>query len=36
VGKSCLYVKRLDDVDGEALHALVERTVRAHRGADAS
>ena len=34
VGKGCLYVKRLDDVDHEVLHALVERTVRVHRGAD--
>jgi hypothetical protein len=34
VGKGCLYVKRLDDVDHEALRALVDRTVRVHRGAD--
>jgi hypothetical protein len=34
VGKGCLYLKRLDDVDHEALRALVERTVRVHRGAD--
>jgi hypothetical protein len=34
VGKGCLYLKRLDDVDHEVLHALVERTVRVHRGAD--
>jgi Domain of unknown function (DU1801) len=34
VGKGCLYLKRLDDVDYEVLHALVERTVRGHRGAD--
>jgi hypothetical protein len=33
-GKGCLYVKRLDDVDRDALHGLVERTLRAHRGAD--
>jgi Domain of unknown function (DU1801) len=34
VGKGCLYLKRLDDVDHEVLHELVERTVRVHRGAD--
>lgn len=34
VGKGCLYLKRLGDVDHEVLHALVERTVRVHRGAD--
>jgi Domain of unknown function (DU1801) len=34
VGKGCLYLKRLDDVNHEVLHALVERTVRVHRGAD--
>ena len=34
VGKGCLYLNRLDDVDQEVLHALVERTVRVHRGAD--
>jgi hypothetical protein len=33
-GKGCLYLKRLSDVDHEALRALVERTVRVHRGAD--
>jgi Domain of unknown function (DU1801) len=33
-GKGCLYLKRLDDVDHEVLRELVERTVRAHRGAD--
>jgi hypothetical protein len=27
-------VRRLDDVDLEVLRALVERTVRVHRGAD--
>ena len=32
LGKGCLYLKRLDDVDHEALRALVDRTVRAHRG----
>jgi hypothetical protein len=34
VGKGCLYLKRLDDIDHEVLRALVERTVRVHRGAD--
>jgi hypothetical protein len=34
MGKGCLYLKRLDDVDHEALRALVERTVRVQRGAD--
>ena len=33
-GKGCLYVKRLGDVDHETLRALVDRTVRVHRGAD--
>jgi len=32
LGKGCLYLKRLDDVDHEALRALVDRTVRVHRG----
>jgi Domain of unknown function (DU1801) len=34
VGKGCLYLKGLEDVDREVLHALVECTVRVHRGAD--
>src|SRR3954464_7239909 len=33
-GRGCVYLKRLDDVDLEVLRALVERTVRVHRGAD--
>jgi hypothetical protein len=33
-GKGCLYLRRLDDVNLEALRKLVERTVRVHRGAD--
>ena len=33
-GKGCLYLKRLDGIDREVLHELVERTVRVHRGAD--
>ena len=34
LGKGCLYLKRLDDVDHEVLRSLVDRTVRVHRGAD--
>ena len=34
LGKGCLYLKRLDDVDHETLRALVDRTVQVHRGAD--
>ena len=34
VGKGCLYLKRLDDINLEMLHRLVDRTVRVHRGAD--
>jgi hypothetical protein len=34
VGKGCLYLRRLEDVDHDVLRALVERTVRVHRGAD--
>jgi hypothetical protein len=34
LGKGCLYVKRLDDVDHDTLRALVDRTVRVHRGVD--
>lgn len=33
-GKGCLYLKRLDDVDRDVLHKLVDRTVRVHRGVD--
>ena len=33
-GKGCLYLKRLDDLDREVLHELVDRTLRVHRGAD--
>ena len=33
-GKGCLYIKRLEDVNLEVLRALVDRTVRVHRGAD--
>jgi hypothetical protein len=33
-GKGCLYLKRLENVDREALRELVDRTVRVHRGDD--
>ena len=33
-GKGCLYLKRLEAIDRQALRELVDRTVRAHRGAD--
>jgi hypothetical protein len=33
-GKGCLYLKRLDDINVEVLRALIDRTVRVHRGAD--
>jgi hypothetical protein len=33
-GEGCLYLKRLADVDHEVLRALVDRTVRVHRGAE--
>jgi hypothetical protein len=34
VGKGCLYLKGLGDVNQEVLRVLVERSVRVHRGAD--
>jgi hypothetical protein len=34
LGKGCLYLKRLDDVDHEVLRALVDGTVRVHQDAD--
>ena len=34
LGKGCLYLKRLDDADRDALRGLVEATVSAHREAD--
>jgi Domain of unknown function (DU1801) len=34
IGKRCVYLKRLDDVDLEILRALVDRAVRVHRGVD--
>ena len=33
-GKSCLYLKRLSDVDLDVLRTLVERSVRVARGVD--
>ena len=31
-GKGCLYLKRLGDVDGDALRELIGRSVRVHQG----
>jgi Domain of unknown function (DU1801) len=33
-GKSCLYVKRLADIDVEGLRELVRRSMKVHRGQD--
>jgi hypothetical protein len=33
-GKGCLYVKRLEQVDQDALRELIERSVRVRRGVD--
>ncbi len=33
-GKGCLYIKRLDDVDQDALRELIDRSVRVRKGAD--
>ena len=33
-GKGCLYIKRLDDVDRDALRELIDRSVRVRRGID--
>ena len=33
-GKGCLYIKRLDDVDHDALRELIDRSARIHRGID--
>ena len=33
-GKGCLYLKRLGDVDHDALRELIDRSVRVHRGID--
>jgi hypothetical protein len=31
-GKGCLYLKRLGDVDPDALRELIDRSIRVHRG----
>ena len=31
-GKGCLYIKRLDDVDRDALRELIDRSVRLRKG----
>ena len=33
-GKGCLYIKRLDDVDHDALRELIDRSVRVRKGID--
>ena len=33
-GKGCLYLKRLDDVDQDALRELIDRSARVRRGVD--
>jgi Domain of unknown function (DU1801) len=33
-GKGCLYIKRLDDVDRDALRELIGRSVRVRKGID--
>jgi len=33
-GKGCLYIKRLDGVDRDALRELIDRSVRVRRGID--
>jgi len=33
-GKGCLYLKRLDDVDIDALRELIDRSVRVRKGVD--
>jgi hypothetical protein len=33
-GKGCLYIKRLDDVDQDALRELIDRSARVRRGLD--
>jgi hypothetical protein len=33
-GKGCLYLKRLDDVDDDALRELIDRSVRVRKGID--
>ena len=33
-GKGCLYIKRLDEVDHDALRELIDRSVRVRKGID--
>lgn len=33
-GKGCLYIKRLDDVDQDALRELIDRSVRVRKDVD--
>jgi Domain of unknown function (DU1801) len=33
-GKGCLYIKRLDDVDQDALRELIDRSARVRKGID--
>ena len=33
-GKGCLYLKRLDDADQDALRELIDRSVRVRKGVD--
>jgi hypothetical protein len=33
-GRGCLYIKRLDDVDHDALRELIDRSVRVRKGID--
>jgi hypothetical protein len=33
-GKGCLYIKRLDEVDQDALRELIDRSVRVRKGID--
>ena len=33
-GKGCLYLKRLDEVDLDALRELIDRSARVHQGID--
>ena len=33
-GKGCLYIRRLDDVDRDALRELIDRSVRVRKGID--
>ena len=33
-GKGCLYLKRLGDVDLDALRELIDRSARVHKGVD--